>query len=239
MNTKTRPVNTVKLYRTAPHECSYLPDQEATTLFVDPDLPLTNTINTQLNALGFRRSGMHIYKPDCLTCNACISCRILVNDFQFKRRYNKLLNRNSDIRVTESLFLHEEECYELYCDYINKRHGDGDMFPPNREQYAAFITMKTDDTVYYKFYAGEKLKAVAVVDKLRHGLSAVYTFFDVHEPRRSLGNFVILWQIKKAQQLDLPYLYLGYWVRECDKMRYKSQYRPLELLMNGRWKRVN
>jgi arginine-tRNA-protein transferase len=82
------------------------------------------------------------------------------------------------------------------------------------------------------------LKAVAVVDHLNDGFSAIYTFFDPADDARSLGKFVILWQIELAKQLNLPYVYLGYWVQNCRKMDYKIQYKPIELLNQGEWVRT-
>lgn len=239
MNSKSKTVRTIKLYKTSPHSCSYLEDQKATTLFVDPDMSISRSMNTRLSAMGFRRSGTHIYKPDCANCKACISCRILVEHFQLKRRYNKLLNRNEDLHAVEVEHLQCEESFNLYCDYINARHADGDMYPPNQEQYSSFITVKTEGARFFKFFAGKQLVAVCVIDHLQHGLSAVYTYFDCKQTRRSLGNYVILWQIEKARAMELPYLYLGYWVKESQKMSYKINYRPLELLIDGKWKRLN
>jgi arginine-tRNA-protein transferase len=109
------------------------------------------------------------------------------------------------------------------------------MFPATKEQYQAFIATKTDDTRFYKFYADDKLLAVSVTDILLNGLSAVYTFFDPSASKRSLGSYVILWQIEKSLELDLPYLYLGYWINNCQKMSYKNKYRPIQLLITGKW----
>jgi arginine-tRNA-protein transferase len=109
------------------------------------------------------------------------------------------------------------------------------MFPASLEQYEAFIKTKMVDTRFFLFYEQDELLAVSVVDFLEQGLSAVYTFFDPDQSQRSLGNFAILWQIKKCQELGLPYLFLGYWIKGCGKMEYKTKFRPLEMLINGRW----
>ena len=239
MNSESTPLKTIRLFRTAPHGCSYLRSEEATTLFVDPDVKISQRLNTRLSEKGFRRSGAHIYKPDCVNCKACVSSRILVNQFAFKRRYNKLLNRNADLRVEEVENLDCPQAYDLYCKYIIERHADGDMFPPNQEQYGSFIANKVEGTRFFMFRQDEKLIAVSVVDQLEDALSAVYTFFDPGQARRSLGNYVILWQIQQARKIGLPYLYLGYWVKGCQKMSYKSNFRPIEMLLNNRWVRLN
>ena len=239
MNSESKAVKTVRLYRTAPHDCSYLPNREATTLFVDPEVRLSASMNSQLSERGFRRSGSHIYRPDCAGCNSCVSSRVLVHDFELRRQHRKILNRNQDLQVQETDSLDTDQAYALYCSYINQRHADGDMYPPNPDQYASFIAVKPQGTRFFQFFQDERLVAVSVLDQLNHGLSAVYTYYDPDQNRRSLGNFVILWQILKARELNLPYLYLGYWVKNCAKMNYKIKYRPLEMFVQGRWVRLS
>ncbi len=235
MNTNTKVISSVRLFRTSPHPCSYKQDQRAATVFVDPDLAIDKTLNSKLSELGYRRSGAHLYRPDCDFCSACISCRLPVFDFQWKRRHRKIISRNQDLHVEERNDLTCDDAYLLYERYINTRHADGDMYPASREQFEAFIKTKTVDTRFFLFYQNRHLMAVSVTDFLEKGLSAVYTFYEPNHSRRSLGNFAILWQLQRAQALNLPYLYLGYWIKGCDKMAYKSEYRPIELLIDGKW----
>ena len=125
--------------------------------------------------------------------------------------------------------------YSLYARYIESRHRDGDMYPPSRQQFDSFLTREWETTHFYCFYDRDQLIAVAVVDVIDNGLSAIYTFFDPDLNARSLGAYAILWQIEEARRLNLGHVYLGYWIRQCRKMAYKVQYRPIELLVNGRW----
>tara|TARA_B110000858_G_C17810161_1_gene480754 strand:+ start:21818 stop:22537 length:720 start_codon:yes stop_codon:yes gene_type:complete len=235
MNSKTKINETIRLFRTAPHPCSYREDETAATVFVDPELSINQHLNSRLSELGYRRSGAHLYKPDCEHCRACISCRLPVAQFKRGKRFQRIWNQNMDVRVEECSKLSNEEAYALYQDYIEKRHSDGDMYPATPEQFDAFIRSNAEGSKYYCFYIKEKLIAVAVSDVLDTGLSAVYTFFDPALRKRSLGNFAILWQIERARDLGLDYLYLGYWIKDCAKMEYKSTFRPLEMLIQGKW----
>ena len=231
----TSSMRDLKVYTTYPHSCSYLEDQEATTLFVDPRQPVDKLLYSNLSVLGFRRSGSHIYRPHCSHCEACIPARIPVAEFDARRGQTRTWKRNQDLRVRRSDHLRDEDAFQLYCRYIELRHHDGDMYPPDREQYESFLNDAWDCTHYYRFYDGPKLIALAVVDELQDGLSAIYTFFDPDSDKRSLGTFAILWQIERARALGLEYLYLGYWIRGCKKMAYKSEFRPLELYVKNRW----
>lgn len=235
MQSSNKSLSSVRLFRTASHRCSYKSEEQAATVFVDPDLVIDKSLNSELSELGYRRSGAHLYRPDCDYCQACISCRTPVANFQFTRSQRRIMRLNQHLRIAEESDLTCSSAFDLYRRYIDERHGDGDMYPATLEQYEAFIKTKTVDTRFYLFYDDEKLVSVSVVDVLEHGLSAVYTFFDPELNKQSLGRFAILWQIQKCQQLGLPYLFLGYWIRNCPKMQYKSSFRPLEMLLNGRW----
>ena len=235
MQSNNKIISSVRLFRTSPHPCSYKDSEQAATVFVDPDLVIDKALNSKLSDLGYRRSGAHLYRPDCDFCQACISCRVPVAEFQFNRSQRRILRRNESLRMVEKSDLTDEIAYDLYQRYINQRHLDGDMFPASLEQYEAFIKTKMVDTRFFLFYEQDELLAVSVVDFLEQGLSAVYTFFDPDQSQRSLGNFAILWQITKCQELGLPYLFLGYWIKGCGKMEYKSKFRPLEMMINGRW----
>ncbi len=228
-------LSTLKVFATHPHACSYLPEQKATTLFIDPAAPMDSTTYSQLSEMGFRRSGSHLYRPHCSRCNSCVPARIPALEFQSNRRQRRIWNRNSDLVVIDRTVLSGDEYYDLYAKYIEGRHRDGDMYPPTRQQFDSFLTREWDLTHFYCFYEEKKLLAVAVVDVMSNGLSAIYSFFDPDANERSLGVYAVMWQIQRARELGLPHVYLGYWIKNCRKMAYKIEYRPIELLVNNRW----
>lgn len=237
-NAPRRPVRDLRFFLTVPHACSYLPDREATTLFLDPQESPVPGVYDSLSLLGFRRSGRHLYRPHCEGCNACQSVRIPIDHFTANRTQRKTLQRNRDVttRVIPARFLTDH--YTLYANYIRSRHADGDMYPPSREQYRTFLTLDEPYAKLMEMYLGEELVAVAAFDQLEHGLSAIYTFFGVSEEldKRSLGTFAILKLIELCRQHSLPHLYLGYWIEECRKMRYKRAFTPIEVLDGRHWR---
>lgn len=230
----------LRLFRTPPHKCSYLDQETATTIFVDPEIIPSIELLSELSDLGFRRSGSHLYRPDCESCSACVSVRIPVTEFKPSKRFRRVLSRNSDVavRALDSI-ASNEEALALYTRYINTRHQDGDMYPATKEQFDSFILSTSEATRFFGFYLDDRLICIAVCDQLLQGLSAVYTFFDPDKGNRSLGSFAILWMIQAARENNLPYVYLGYWVKECPKMEYKLDYRPIELLRDKRWIRIS
>jgi arginine-tRNA-protein transferase len=165
-----------------------------------------------------------------------VPARIPVEDFQPNRNQRRNWRRNADLQVEQVASITDDVAFELYQRYIRERHADGDMYPPDREQYESFLSDAWDCTRYFRFLEGERLIAVAVVDEMLDGLSAIYTFFDPDAESRAPGRYAILWQIELARTMRLPYLYLGYWIRNCRKMSYKADYRPLELFLDNRWR---
>ncbi|OHV09938.1 arginyltransferase [Kushneria phosphatilytica] len=229
----------LRFYLSTEHECGYLNGQQSTSLFLDPALPMDREIHGALLVLGFRRSGQHLYTPHCRKCQACISVRVPVEDFTPDRTQRRLMRRNRELTAHERPARFNAEHYALYERYIRARHADGAMYPPSRNQYCSFLTLEHDWARLVEFRHGGQLVAVAAMDQLEHGLSAVYTFFDPDPSwqRHSLGSWVILWQIEHARTRGLPHVYLGYWIQQSRKMRYKQNFQPLEYLHGRHWQR--
>ena len=225
----------IRLFLTEPHDCSYLQDQKATTAFVDPQLKVTDRIYTQLSVMGFRRSGKYIYTPQCDNCSACIPVRIHSGGLKLNRQQKRCLKRNADLKMQVKHNVNFEEHFPLYEEYIATRHKDGDMFPPTLGQFQDFIGELWPNSRILEFRSDNKLIAASVIDILHNGLSAIYTYFSIQETRRSPGTYAILSIAELAATMNLPYVYLGYWIRDCRKMTYKSSFRPIEMLINGEW----
>ena len=187
--------------------------------------------------MGFRRSGDHIYRPHCAKCNACVPSRVVTSEFQRSKSQERVWRRNGDLTITEVDTIDCNEAYDLYRRYIEGRHADGDMYPPDRDQYSSFLNNGLGCTRYFEFRHDDKLIAILVTDQMLDGLSAIYTFYDPTEERRSLGTLAVLFQIEEARRLALDYVYLGYWIQNCGKMNYKARFGPLELLQEGSWQR--
>ncbi|WP_067522482.1 arginyltransferase [Endozoicomonas ascidiicola] len=225
----------IKFYATQPHQCSYLPDEEATTLFIDPNITTDQALCSNLSNLGFRRSGQHLYRPHCNQCNACIASRIPATDFSMRRTQRKVWSRNSDLKVEKRTPEYCHEHYDLYEQYINQCHHDGDMYPATVEQYSAFLIDNPGFTSFYEFRLQGELLAVSVVDELQNAFSAIYTYYSPKYSNRSLGKYCILWLIHQAKQQQIDYVHLGYWIKNSQKMNYKIEFRPIELYINQQW----
>jgi len=229
----------IKVYQTSPHPCSYLPEEEARTIYVEPGTKVDDTLHTQLSELGFRRSGRYIYRPNCENCKACVPTRIPVASFQPNRSQRRNWKRNNSLRAIVEVPSFTSQRFNLYSRYIEQRHSEGDMFPANSTQFEDFLVTGTENTRFVDFFLEDELVAMAVIDQLASGISAVYTCFAPELTSKGLGVYMILWQIEHARSNNLPYVYLGYWIKDCDKMNYKIDYQPIELLGTNGWTRTS
>lgn len=138
--------------------------------------------------------------------------------------------------VTVCPAVFDQEQYALFSEYVGTRHRDGGMADSTPGEYLGFLSSAWSETWFVEFREDQRLLAIAVVDRLDGGLSAVYTFFDPKVRERGLGTFAVLWQIEEARRLGLKWVYLGFWIEQCQKMRYKENYRPIEALLDDEWR---
>jgi len=228
----------INLYQTPEHGCPYLDKKMSVTQFVDPDKVPNIHLYSQLSQLGFRRSGEHIYRPSCPDCNSCISIRVPVSEAVFSKNQQRCLNRAKDFDFIHTHAVDSDEHYNIYEKYINSRHKGGDMYPATRELFRNFLLSSWANTQFLEIRHDSTLIASAVYDQLIDGISAIYCYFDPDYSRYSPGKLAILKQLQSAQHKGLSYLYLGYQIEECDKMNYKSNYKPAEQFINMAWQRI-
>lgn len=226
------------LYLTAEHACSYLEGRQARTLFVDPLARIDTLAYQSLVDQGFRRSSAHVYRPACRGCARCVPVRIPVARFRPNRsqRRNWLLNAH-ELRIVETAPAFDPGHFALYLRYLEHRHPAGTMTDDaSVESYRRFLVDPWGgETRFLELRLADQLVGVAVTDWLPHGLSAVYTFFDPACAARAPGTFAVLAQVATARRLGLPYVYLGYWIKESRKMAYKSSFKPLEAWDGRHW----
>ncbi|MBF0448226.1 MAG: arginyltransferase [Magnetococcales bacterium] len=225
----------ITLFLTPPHSCGYLPDQSASTLFVDPMYKMNAASFQFLLGRGFRRSGSQVYRPYCGACQACVPVRIPVSSWDMKRSFRRIIKRNRVLNVKICSPEFSEERFLLYKKYVASRHADGPMANPSESDFLSFLGCTWGKTLFVEFRLNDQLLMVAVLDHQAGTLSAVYTFFDPEEKKRSLGTYGILWAIEEARRLGKQWLYLGYWIDSCQKMAYKSRFFPLEAYVGQEW----
>jgi leucyl-tRNA---protein transferase len=229
------PLQRIQFYLTAHYDCSYLPGRQARSQVATPTHLIDAHAYSALIRAGFRRSGQFTYRPHCEQCQACVPVRVDVAGFVPNRTQRRCLKRNRHLSARILPLDFREEHYELYRRYLGSRHAGGGMDRDGPDQYTQFLLSSNVDSILVEFRDGETLVMIAVVDQIDDGISAVYTFFDPERDRDSLGVYGVLWQIELAKRLELPYVYLGFWIAESRKMAYKKQYPPLQGLVDSLW----
>ena len=230
-----------RFYVTAPQTCPYLEGRRERKLFTSLHGAHAAKLNNVLSKQGFRRSQNVLYRPSCPTCAACISTRVVVNDFVPSKSQRRIMKRNADLERCAASPWATEEQYALFRDYIECRHPEGGMTDMDIFEFASMVEdIPVDNQVTEYVATGpdgkRRLTAVCLTDIHDDGLSMVYSFFDPARLRDSLGTYVILDHISLAREAGLKYIYLGYWVPGSKKMDYKVRFNAMEIYRNGRWK---
>jgi arginine-tRNA-protein transferase len=225
-------------FTTAPLPCPYLPGRLERKIVTELSGFDAEDLHEQLSRAGFRRSHSIAYSPSCPGCNACVAVRIVVDEFRPKRSFQRILKQNGELIAQRVPAKATAEQYRLFSGYQEARHAGGDMALMGFYDYRSMVEDSPIQTFLVEFRRPDGiLEAACLTDLMTDGLSAVYSFFR-STPGNSLGSYMILWLIEEARRANLPYVYLGYWISESEKMAYKARFGPLEAFGPGGWRRL-
>jgi leucyl-tRNA---protein transferase len=225
----------IQFYVTTKYSCGYIDGQDAQSIVATPYKRINSENFNNLINKGFRRSGQYVYKPNCKNCNACIPIRLLAKNFilsKSQKRAKKYLNKLT-VKILPLTF--DEEHYELYIQYQNRRHRNDNEDEDDVADYNDFLIKSNVNSKIVEFRFNNELKIVSIIDFIKDGISAVYTFYNCNNNKLSLGTISIIWLLELCKKENLPFLYLGYWIYESQKMKYKTNFKPYELMIEGAW----
>jgi len=220
----------IKVFESSNGDCPYLNNLEWISYMFRVD-ELQGRVYEQLIDKGFRRSGHFFYKNKCPNCTECISVRLQVAAFKMSRSQKRVWKKNRDLRVVQHPVEFEREGFNLYHRYSQWKHQS----ETSEENYRDFLIATAVTTIMMRFYDDKVLAGIGWVDLLENSLSSVYFAFSPDYAKRSLGIYSALKEIELAQQMKKSYLHLGFWVRDCQSMSYKTQFKPFQLLKDGTW----
>ena len=217
-------------------ECPYIAGRTEQRVAVD--ISQNPTLHDQMARAGFRRVENWVYKPACPGCNACVPWRVDTANFKMGRNLSRIWRINDDLTRHIAPISPTAEHYSLFKCYIDTRHGDGQMASMGHDEFVSMIENSPIESVLLNYVDDDgKLIGTVLTDVQNDGLSAVYSFFDPAETKRSLGTYMIMDMIDFAKQLGLPWLYLGYYVEDSSKMYYKARFQPASVFIEGQWRK--
>ncbi len=235
-----------KFFVTNPSPCPYLPGKVERKVFTELSGRNASELNEALGRIGFRRSQSVAYRPSCIDCSACVSVRVVASEFQASATQRKLIRRHSGLEVTACKPWTTEEQYQLLRRYLAQRHPGGGMAEMDESDFADMVEQTPVRTFVIEYREPPvdgkpgRLVGACLSDQQSDGLSMIYSFFDVGpDSRKGLGTFIILDHIVRAARAGLPYVYLGYWVENSQRMAYTARFRPLERLGPHGWQRFD
>ena len=242
----TAPIRFPRFFVTSPSPCPYLPGKSERKVFTELRGENADELNEALGRIGFRRSQTVAYRPSCLDCQACVSVRVVAQEFRPSSSQKRLIKANRDLVATDCRPWATEEQFELLQKYLSVRHPGGGMTHMEETDFADMVehTPVTSTVVEYREPTEDgrpgRLVGACLTDVQADGLSMIYSFYDPdHAERSGLGTYIILDHMRLAAERGLPYVYLGYWVAGSDRMQYKVRFRPLERLTRSGWERIS
>lgn len=231
-----------RFFVTSAAPCPYLPGRSERKVFTELKGPHADALNDALGRIGFRRSQTVAYRPSCIDCSACVSVRVVADQFRPSATQRRELKRHGDLVTTFCRPWSTAEQFDLLQRYLGQRHPGGGMASMDEADFADMVEHTAVDTYLVEYREPTldgtpgRLVGACLTDRQGDGLSMIYSFYDPdHAERSGLGNYIILDHIRRAAELDLPYVYLGYWVEGAQRMQYKVRYRPLERLTASGW----
>jgi leucyl-tRNA---protein transferase len=232
-----QPLKSLHYFFTTPlMPCPYLPNLMERRIVTELTGRDVVSSHDSLSLSGFRRSHRIAYAPSCPGCSACVPIRTVVDQYKPNRTQRRIERLNQELRWRECAPVATPEQYELFSRYQGGRHTDGEMAKMDENDYQALIEDTPVATTVVEFRDEDGvLVAVVLMDQIRDGLSAVYSFFDPEFEKNSLGTYMVIWLIRRAASLGLPYVYLGFWIEKSAKMSYKSNFKPCEKFTDGHW----
>jgi arginine-tRNA-protein transferase len=157
-----------EFYVTAPQPCPYLAGRLERKLFTHLTHDKPPALVDNLLKGGFRRSQNIAYMPYCEGCQACVSVRVLVDEFEPKRSFRRVLDANRDIVARRLQATPTSEQYSLFRGYIDARHADGGMADMTVLDYA----MMVEDSIIDTFVTEYRLSPIRPPRRRRQAAAA-------------------------------------------------------------------
>ncbi|MBN2965281.1 arginyltransferase [Sulfurospirillum sp. T05] len=212
--------------------CAYLPNQN-TRMQYKFIKGANAALSSALTQRGWRRFGEYYSRPQCAGCEACLSLRIDAQKFEFSKNAKRVFRKNASTRIyirPPSVTAQHLDLYNRYHALMKEKRGWKHYHLSAQSYYELYVAGHGTFGHEILYFVDQKLVGVDLVDILEDGLSSIYFFYDPDFAHLSLGRYSLYQQILLCQRHHLRWVYLGYYVKECQSLRYKGEYTPYQIL---------
>jgi arginyl-tRNA--protein-N-Asp/Glu arginylyltransferase len=216
-------------------KCSYLAQKDQTTHYKVIEECSTSYCQ-ELIEHGYRRFGKMYFRPICGACDECKSIKIDVENFNFSSSHKRVIRKAANIKSyiqRPSMSKAHLELFEKYHLFMKDKKGWEHTSSSAQSYYSSFVDAHNDFGYEVLYFAEEKLIGVDLIDVLEEGISSIYFYYDPDYAHYSLGKLSLYNQILFAKRSHKKWIYLGYYVKDCQSLSYKSQYKPY-VTLDGR-----
>ena len=216
-------------------KCSYLADKDTNTHY--KIIENASSLDTsELIERGYRRFGKMYFRPICEGCDECQSIKVDVDKFEFSKSQRRVIKKASFIKSyvqTPTLSQAHLDLFEKYHLHMKGKRDWKYQETTPEHYHNSFVSGHGEFGYEVLYFDEDKLIGVDLIDVLDDGISSIYFYYDPDYEKFSLGKLSLYYQIKYAQQNSKRWIYLGYYVKECQSLSYKTHYKPY-ITLQGR-----
>ena len=215
-------------------KCSYLPSKEQTAHYKIVS-ECSSSFCTTLVQRGWRRFGKMFFRPICSDCNECQSVKIDAVNYNFSKSERRIIKKNSHINTIiqkPSISYEHIDLFNKYHNFMHYKKGWDHNTTTPKSYFTSFVDGYETFGYEILYYDKDELIAVDLIDIIEDGISSIYFYYDPEYSNLSLGRYSIYKQIELANALKKSWIYLGYYVKDCQSLNYKNQYQPQLTLQN-------
>lgn len=187
---------------------------------------------------GWRRFGLFFFRPACRGCELCRPLRIPCDQLVLSKSQKRCVKKNREVEVVFEPLTWSDELFDIYEKHSQVKFEEKSSVKQFKESF--FSDALKGKALLSKYYYQKRLVAFGFLDPGKESLSSVYFCYDPDYSSLGLGTYSVIAECRWAHERGFRYYYLGYFIEECEKMKYKGKFKPFEIMnwQDGVWQKA-